>query len=85
MNFDARKRAVEAAAEAICREGGRANALSTIADSAREAPQADIGQSAFAAASDIERLGCAQIIKENQAGWDKEDAFMADVEAAAKK
>ena len=84
-NRESQSRAIKAAAEAMCRDGGRASALSTIADAAQETPQADIGQTVYEAASDIEQSGCAQIVKDNQAGWTKEDAFMADVEASTKK
>ena len=84
-NMDARSRAVEAAAEAMCRDGGRASALSVIAGEAQEAPQADIGQTVYETASEIERTGCAEIVMAKQADWEKYDAFMADVEASTKK
>lgn len=69
----------------MCRDGGRASALSAIADAAQETPQADIGQTVYEAASDIEQSGCAGIVQANQASWQKEDALMAEIEAAAKK
>lgn len=84
-NADARSRAIAATAEVMCRDGGRASALSDIADAAQESPQADIGQTVYEAASDIERSGCAGIVQANQANWQKEDALMADVEASATK
>ena len=84
-NEESRTRAIAAAAEAMCRDGGRASALSAIADAAQETPQADIGQTIYEAASDIEQSGCVQIVKDNQANWQAQDALMADVEAAAKK
>lgn len=81
----ARQDAVASAAEAMCRDGGRASALSDIADLAAATPQAGIGQAVYEAASDIEQSGCVQIVKDNQANWQEQDALMADVEAAAKK
>lgn len=84
-NQESQARAVAAAAEAMCRGSGRASALSAIADAAQETPQADIGQAVYEAASDIEQSGCAQIVKDNQASWQQQDALMADVEGAAKK
>lgn len=84
-NMDARSRAVDAAAEAMCRDGGRASALSVIADAAQETPQADIGQTVYETASEIERTGCAEIVKAKQADWGKYDAFVAEVEASTKK
>lgn len=83
--MDARSRAVEAAAEAMCRDGAKASALSDIADLAAATPQAGIGQTVYEAASNIEQSGCVQIVTDNQANWQKQDALMAQVEAAAKK
>ena len=84
-NEESRTRAIAAAAEVMCRDGGRASAMSAIADAAQETPQADIGQTVYEAASEIEQSGCAQIVNDNQANWQKQDSLMADVEAAAKK
>jgi len=81
----ARQQAIASAAEAMCRDGGRASALSDIADLAASAPKAGIGQTVYEAASDIEQSGCVQIVQDNQAKWAGQDALMADVEAAAKK
>lgn len=84
-NSKAREQAIASAAEAMCREGGRASALSNIADLAAATPKAGIGQTVYDAASDIEQSGCVQIVQDNQADWQKQDALMAEVEAAAKK
>lgn len=84
-NADARSRAVAAAAEVMCRDGGRASALSDIADAAQESPQAGIGQTVYEAASDIEQSGCARIVQTKKAEWQSQDKLMADVEAAANK
>ena len=48
-------------------------------------PKAGIGQTVYEAASDIEQSGCAQIVTDNQANWQKQDALMSEVKAAAKK
>lgn len=82
---NARNMAIVSAAEAMCRDGGRATALSEIADLAAATPKAGIGQTVYEAASDIEQSGCVQIVKDNQAKWQEQDSLMADVEAAAKK
>jgi hypothetical protein len=82
---EARDRAIEAAAEAMCRDGGRADALLNIVDIAKATPEADIAQYVYETASDIEQTGCADIVKAKQADWQKQDALLADVEAAAKK
>lgn len=81
----ARQHAIASAAEAMCRDGGKASALSDIADLAASAPKAGIGQTVYEAASDIEQSGCIQIVKDNQANWQQQDALIADVEAVAKK
>lgn len=81
----AREQAVASAAEAMCRDGGRASALSDIADLAAATPQAGIGQTVYEAASDIEQSGCVQIVRDNQKLWAEQDALMTDVEAAARK
>ncbi|MBK7162649.1 MAG: hypothetical protein IPH79_09200 [Sphingomonadales bacterium] len=85
VNEESRTRAIAAAAEAMCRDGGRASALSDIADLAAATPKAGIGQTVYEAASDIEQSGCAQIVTDNQANWQKQDALMSEVKAAAKK
>ena len=81
----ARTRAVEAVKEIICKDGAKADAIATVAQEAQEAPNADIAQTVYNTASGIEKSGCAEIVKEKQADWQKQDAIMADVEAAAKK
>lgn len=85
----ARNEAIAATAEVICRDGGRASALSDIVEATQESPHAGIGAAVYDEASKIEQAGCAQVVRDNQAEWQQQDethaAIMADVEAAAKK
>jgi hypothetical protein len=66
---DAREYAVSLTKEAMCKKGGRAEAMSEIAATAAAAPAAKVDETVYEVARRIEKQGCDKIIKKNAKRW----------------
>lgn len=66
---DAREYATSLTKEAMCRQNGKAEAISEIAATAAAAPSADVAKTVYEVANRIEKTGCAKIIKKNAKRW----------------
>ncbi len=66
---DAREYAVSLTKEAMCRQDGKAEAISEIAATAAAAPAAKVDETVYEVARRIERQGCDKIIKKNAKRW----------------
>lgn len=66
---DAREYAVSLTKEAMCKNSGKAEAISQIAETAAAVPSADVAKTVYEVANRIEKTGCEKIIKKHAKRW----------------